>query len=381
MRPDRSVLGMMLPGSSTLPQDDPRLGERAEAAGSRAVELVAAGVRPEQVLTREAFAVALRALAAVGGSTNAVLHLCAIAGRRMVPLALDDFDAAARTTPVLADVAPIGRHTIAAFDAAGGLQEVLRRLAEPTATPADRDEPAHRTPADGRTSARRSPAGRQAIRDVADPVTEQPALVVLRGNLAPDGAILKAAAGRPELLRHTEPAVVFHGYADLLARIDDPGLDVTADSVLVLTGCGPRGGDGFPEWGLLPIPTKLAGQGVRDMVRISDARMSGTSFGTCILHVAPEAAVGGRWPPSATETWSRWTSIGGRWTWPSRPRSSPGDWPSGSSRPRCTGAAGLRSTRHTSCRRRRGPTSISCARAPPTSCGSSTRWSAAAERC
>ena len=293
MRPDRSVLGMMLPGSSTLPHDDPRLGERAEAAGSRAVELVAAGVRPEQVLTREAFAVALRALAAVGGSTNAVLHLCAIAGRRMVPLALEDFDAAARTTPVLADVAPIGRHTIAAFDAAGGLQEVLRRLAEPTATPADRDEPAHRTPADGRTFARSAPAGQQAIRDVADPVTEQPALVVLRGNLAPDGAILKAAAGRPELLRHTGPAVVFHGYADLLARIDDPGLDVTADSVLVLTGCGPRGGDGFPEWGLLPIPTKLARQGVRDMVRISDARMSGTSFGTCILHVAPEAAVGG----------------------------------------------------------------------------------------
>ncbi|WP_024934842.1 dihydroxy-acid dehydratase [Actinomadura welshii] len=270
------VLGMMVPGASTLPFDDPRLEAKAGETGSLIVEMVRRGAAPDQVLTPDSFRNALMALAAVGGSTNAVIHLCALAGRRMIPLGLEEFDKAAAATPVLADVAPIGRHTIAAFDRAGGIQAVLANLRR------------HRSglPGDGAQ-------GDRAIRTVDDPVTDSPALVVLRGNLAPDGAVLKTAAASRRLVRHTGPAVVFHGHADMMRRIDDPGLGATADSVLVLTGCGPRGGDGFPEWGMIPIPRRLAAEGVTDMVRVSDARMSGTSFGTCVLHVAPEAAAGG----------------------------------------------------------------------------------------
>ena len=270
------ALGIMVPGTSTLAHDDPRLVARASETGARIVAMVEEQLTPERILTPGAFGRALLALAAIGGSTNAIIHLCAIAGRRMVPLRLEDFDAAARQTPVLADVAPIGKHTIAAFDAAGGIQEVLARL---DGVPA---------PVPG-AEARELPV----IRDRHDPVTDGPAFAALRGNLAPDGAVLKTAAASPHLLTHTGPAVVFRGYDDMLSRIDDPDLDVTGDSVLILAGCGPRGGDGFPEWGMIPIPKKLAGRGVTDMVRVSDARMSGTSFGTCVLHVAPEAAAGG----------------------------------------------------------------------------------------
>lgn len=271
------VLGMMLPGAGTLPHDDPRLDAKARESGSRIVELVRQDIRPEHILTPEAFRWALQALAAIGGSTNAIIHLCAIAGRRRLDLALDDFDAAAREAPVLADVAPIGRHNIAAFDAAGGIQAILRELdatADPVVSSAG-------TPHSG------------VIRSRSNPVTDLPAFTVLRGNLAPDGAVLKTAAARADLTTHTGPALVFRGYDDMLARIDDPELPVSAESVLILTGCGPSGGDGFPEWGMIPIPKKLAAQGIDDMVRISDARMSGTSFGTCVLHVAPEAAAGG----------------------------------------------------------------------------------------
>lgn len=276
------VLGMMVPGASTLPHDDPRLDERAIETGRQIVARVCDAITPERLLTAEAFALALRTLAAIGGSTNAVVHLCAIAGRRRIPLALDDFDAAAREVPVLADVAPIGRHNIASFDAAGGVQTVLERMwAGAGDDDPNTDDPSTEVPTDG------------VIRPLTNPVTSLPALVAFRGNLAPDGAVLKAAAARADLLTHTGPAVVFRGYDDMLNRIDDPDLDVTGDSVLILTGCGPRGGDGFPEWGMIPIPKKLSADGVTDMLRISDARMSGTSFGTCVLHVAPEAAVGG----------------------------------------------------------------------------------------
>jgi dihydroxy-acid dehydratase len=272
------VLGMMLPGASTLPHDDPRLDAKARETGAQIVYMVGADSKPGNMLTALAFQKALRVLAAIGGSTNAVIHLCAIAGRRRVSLSLEDFDKAARETPVLADVAPVGRHTIAAFDAAGGVEAILNELnkAVPTHDAVTAGESKH-----------------AVIRPRNNPVTDQPAMVALRGNIAPDGAILKPAAARRELLSHTGPAVVFHGYDDMRERIDDPDLVVSADSVLILTGCGPRGGDGFPEWGMIPIPEKLARQGVTDMVRISDARMSGTSFGTCVLHVAPEAAVGG----------------------------------------------------------------------------------------
>lgn len=272
------ALGMMLPNASTLPHDDPRLTDKAFQSGSRIVEMVRIGLSPEKVLTPAAFRRALHALAAAGGSTNAIIHLCAIAGRRMVPLQLEDFATAALEVPVLADVAPIGRHNIAAFDAAGGLQELLRSVDQGS------DDP---------TNSVAENSGNQVIRSRANPVTDVPAFAVLRGNLAPDGAILKTAAANVDLTTHSGPAVVFHGYDDMLQRIDDPDLVVTEDSVLILTGCGPRGGDGFPEWGMIPIPKKLGQRGVSDMVRISDARMSGTSFGTCVLHVAPEAAIGG----------------------------------------------------------------------------------------
>lgn len=275
------VLGMMLPGASTLPHDDSRLDSKAFESGSRIVEMVRKGVTPERILTPEAFHEALLALAAVGGSTNAIIHLCAIAGRRMVPLRLEDFDDAAVAAPVLADVAPIGRYNIAAFDAAGGIQAVMRSLGE------------RYHGSDMPKVVDSESAKERVIRSRSNPVTSVPAFAVLRGNLAPEGAILKTAAARADLTTHTGPAVVFHGYDDLLSRIDHPDLDVTEDSVLILTGCGPRGGDGFPEWGMIPIPKKLGQRGVADMVRISDARMSGTSFGTCVLHVAPEAAVGG----------------------------------------------------------------------------------------
>ena len=275
------ALGIMVRGASTLPHDDIRLVTKASATGSRIVEMVREGLTPERILTPEAFRRALLALAAVGGSTNAIIHLCAIAGRRMVPLRLEDFDDAALDAPVLADVAPIGTHTIAAFDAAGGIQAVLAKL----------EHHAHSDVAASLPGS--SPGKNPVIRDRENPVTGVPAFAVLKGNLAPDGAVLKTAAASSHLMTHTGPAVVFRGYDDMLSRIDNPDLDVTDRSVLILTGCGPRGGDGFPEWGMIPIPKKLAERGVADMVRISDARMSGTSFGTCVLHVAPEAAIGG----------------------------------------------------------------------------------------
>ena len=281
------VLGLMLPGASTLPFDDTRLTTAAHDSGHRIVELVRDDIRPSAILTPAAFDNALLALAAVGGSTNAIVHLCAIAGRRGITLEMEAFDDAARTVPVLADIAPVGRHHIAAFDAAGGLPVLLHEL-RPFL---HRDLVTVRTPRPDIAMVRPSAGG--AIRRLDDPVTSQPSIAVLRGSLAPTGAVIKTAAASPELLQHTGPAVVFEGYHDMLARIDDPNLDVTKDSVLVLRGCGPTGGDGFPEWGMIPIPKKLIRHGVRDMLRVSDARMSGTSYGTCILHISPDSAAGG----------------------------------------------------------------------------------------
>jgi dihydroxy-acid dehydratase len=206
-------------------------------------------------------------LAAVGGSTNAIIHLCAVAGRRGLSLPLSSFSAAAARTPVILDVAPVGTGLMDDLARAGGVPAVLDTLASPGAEPV------------------RWPL-------VSSGVTSLPAFMVVRGNLAPDGAVIKAAAASPTLLRHRGPAVVFHSYEEMRARIDDPSLDVTADSVLVLAGCGPAG-MAMPEWGNIPIPAKLLGQGVTDMVRITDGRMSGTGFGTVVLHVAPESAVGG----------------------------------------------------------------------------------------
>src|SRR5579859_7192550 len=239
----------------------------AEEAGRRIVSLVREGFRPSALLSASGFAKAMTVLAAVGGSTNAIIHLCAVAGRRGLSLPLASFAEAAARTPVMLDVAPVGTGLTDDMARAGGVPAVLAALDASAAEP-----------------------GRWPI--VPSGVTLQPALMVVHGNLAPDGAAIKAAAASPSLLRHRGPAVVFHSYEEMRARIDDPALDVTPDSVLVLAGCGPAG-MAMPEWGNIPIPARLLSQGVTDMVRITDGRMSGTGFGTVVLHVAPESAVGG----------------------------------------------------------------------------------------
>jgi len=258
------TLGMTLPGSAVIAAGDARQAVLAEEAGRRIVSLVSDAVRPSSFLTAAGFANAMTVLAAVGGSTNAIIHLCAVAGRRGLSLPLSEFAAVSARVPVIADVAPIGTGLMDDLARAGGVPAVLAALAGGPA----------RWPL--------VPSG----------VTSLPAFMAVRGNLAPDGAVIKAAAASPSLLRHRGPAVVFHSYQEMRARVDDPALDVTADSVLVLAGCGPAG-MAMPEWGNIPIPAKLLSQGITDMLRITDGRMSGTGFGTVVLHVAPESAVGG----------------------------------------------------------------------------------------
>jgi dihydroxy-acid dehydratase len=282
------ALGLMLPGTAVLAAGDPAQLALAEAAGQRIVAMAASGTRPSGMLTSAGFGNAIAALAAVGGSTNAIIHLCAVAGRRGITLPLEQFAEVSAAVPVIADVSPVGSGLMSDLAAAGGLPAVLAQITPhlDVRAPAATGEPL------GDVLARRRPRARGAIRTAADPVTPEPAFTVVRGNLAPDGAVIKTAAASPALLRHRGRAVVFHSYDEMRERIDDPALEVTADSVLVLAGCGPAGA-GMPEWGMLPIPRKLLDQGVTDMVRISDGRMSGTSFGTVVLHVAPESAVGG----------------------------------------------------------------------------------------
>jgi dihydroxyacid dehydratase/phosphogluconate dehydratase len=258
------TLGLTVPGSAVLAAGDAVQVSLAEEAGRRIVSAVAEGVRPSSFLTAAGFENAMTVLAAVGGSTNAIIHLCAVAGRRGLSLPLREFAAVSARVPVIADVAPIGTGLMDDLARAGGVPAVLAALAGGPA----------RWPL--------VPSG----------VTSLPAFMVVRGNLAPDGAVIKAAAASPALLRHRGPAVVFHSYQEMRARVDDPALDVTADSVLVLAGCGPAG-MAMPEWGNIPIPAKLLSRGVTDMLRITDGRMSGTGFGTVVLHVAPESAVGG----------------------------------------------------------------------------------------
>jgi dihydroxy-acid dehydratase len=284
------ALGLMIPGSSTIPAGDPRGPAAAAEAGRRAVAAVTAGLAPSVLLSPAAFANAIRVLHAVGGSTNAVIHLAAIAGRAGVDLPLDELARLGAGVPVLADVQPSGAGLMQDFDAAGGLPALLRELSGLL------DEDAGTV--SGRTigeiaAAAPAPAAGGAIRPLGRPLRTGGAFAVVRGSLAPDGAIVKTSAATPALLRHRGPAVVFHGYEDMRRRVEDPALPVTADSVLVLAGCGPVGGPGMPEWGMIPVPAKLAAAGVTDMVRVTDARMSGTSFGTVFLHAAPEAAVGG----------------------------------------------------------------------------------------
>ena len=241
------ALGMMLPGTASIPATDSRRLQAATATGRRIVQLVQEDLRPSQILTADAFDNAIRTLLALGGSTNAIVHLIAMAGRRGIKIPLSRFDELSRTTPFLVNLMPSGRHLMDAFDTAGGVPAVL--------------------------------AGG--------------ALAILTGNLAPQGAVIKVAAASPKLMQHVGRAVVFRNYEEMLARIDSPDLPVDPSSVLVLQNAGPKGVPGFPEWGSIPVPKKLLQEGITDLVRISDSRMSGTAFGTVVLHIAPEAAAGG----------------------------------------------------------------------------------------
>ncbi len=284
------TLGMSLPGAAAIPAVHAERFRLAEATGAQAVQMASNGPRPEAILTAQAFTNALILLHAIGGSTNALIHLTAVAARCGVRIDLDRFDALGRDVPVLVDLKPTGQHYMEHLHEAGGVNAILRELAPllhldvPTVT--------------GKTlreviAASEVVSAQQVVRPLRDPIFPSGGIAVLRGNLAPGGAVIKQSSATPSLLTHTGRAVVFDSLDDLAARIDDPGLDVLPDDVLVLRNAGPRGAPGMPEAGYIPIPKKLARQGVKDMVRISDARMSGTAFGTIVLHVVPEAAVGG----------------------------------------------------------------------------------------
>jgi dihydroxy-acid dehydratase len=284
------TLGLTLPGASSIPAPDSNHSKMATLAGKRIVEMVWEDLKPRDILKKESFDNGIVTLMAMGGSTNALIHLVAMAGRAGVKLPLERFNEFSAKTPLLANVRPSGdKYLMEDFYYAGGLRALLSQLKDllhlqsKTVT--------------GRTLGENLEGAKiyneEIIRPRTNPLKAAGGLVVVRGNLAPNGAVIKAAAATPRLLKHVGRAVVFEDYNDMAARIDRDDLDADADSVLVLRNAGPLGGPGMPEWGMLPVPKKLLKQGVRDMVRVSDARMSGTSYGTCVLHVAPESFVGG----------------------------------------------------------------------------------------
>jgi dihydroxy-acid dehydratase len=282
-------LGTTIPGLAGTPAADSRLLEGAHAAGNQIIEMVAEDRRPSTLFSRGSFTNAIVALAAVGGSTNAVIHLLAIAGRLGIELSLDDFDRVGSSVPLLVDLQPAGRFLMEDFHRAGGVLAALREvrdLLDPDALTVT-----------GRPLVEYLDGAEiwdpEVIRTRSAPLQSEAGIAVLRGSLAPSGAVIKPAAASPELLRHRGPAVVFDSIEDFYARIDEPDLDVDADSVLVLRGCGPKGYPGMPEVANMPLPAKLLERGVRDMVRICDGRMSGTAYGTVVLHVSPESAAGG----------------------------------------------------------------------------------------
>jgi dihydroxy-acid dehydratase len=283
------ALGMSLPGTASIPAVDAARHRAAEATGLRAVELAREGLRPSQILTPEAFDNAITVLMAIGGGTNAVIHLLALAGRVAVPLTLERFDEISRRIPVLANIRPSGEHLVEQLHRAGGAPALLKELEH--LLRGEAMTVTGRTLADGFAQA--EVLDRSVIASIDEPLAPEGGIAVLRGSLAPDGAVIKQSAASPSLLRHRGPAVVFEDVYDVQSRIDDPALEVEPDSVLVLRNSGPKGGPGMPEWGQVPIPRKLLEQGVTDLVRVSDARMSGTAFGTVVLHVVPESAAGG----------------------------------------------------------------------------------------
>jgi len=283
------ALGLGLPGNAAYPAVDGRRNLLARQAGRRIVEMVHADQRLSSLLTREAFENAIRTLAAIGGSTNAVIHLIAIAGRIGVPLALDDFDRLASHLPCLVNLQPSGQYLMEDFCYAGGLPAVMKEIAAHLHLGAVTAN--GRTLGDNLADAQNLNA--EVIRPLAAPFKAQAGIAVLRGNLAPRGAVIKPSAATPALMVHTGRAVVFESIDDFHARIDDEALDVDPDCVLVLKNCGPKGYPGMAEVGNMPLPPKVLRQGITDMVRLSDARMSGTAYGTVVLHAAPEAAAGG----------------------------------------------------------------------------------------
>jgi len=283
------ALGMTLPGASSIPAMDAAHPRMAADCGERIVAMIGENLTPQRILTRGAFLNAVAMQMALGGSTNAAVHILAMAGRAGVALTLDDLDAVARRVPVLANLFPSGDKLMEDFYYAGGLPALMARLSDLLSL----DE----TTATGRPL-REQLRGCEVgdddiIRPLHNPVSPHGALAVLRGNLAPEGAVIKPSAADPAFFRHSGRALVFDSQPQMLAAMADPDLDVDENTVLVLRHAGPVGAPGMPEWGNLPLPKKLLQRGVRDMLRISDARMSGTHYGSCVLHVSPEAAVGG----------------------------------------------------------------------------------------
>ncbi|TGR10510.1 dihydroxy-acid dehydratase [Mesorhizobium sp. M4B.F.Ca.ET.190.01.1.1] len=283
------TLGMTLPGAATIPAVDAAHARMASASGRRIVDMVWEDLKPSDILSPASFDNAIKIALAMGGSTNAVIHLVALAGRAGIKLDPERFDEFSAETPFIVNVRPSGKYLMEDFHFAGGVGAALKVIA-------DRLDLTTRTVGGislGEAIAPFEVYLPDVIRPLGNPVEPAGALVVLKGSLAPDGAVIKRTAAEPRLLKHRGPALVFKDYNDMTARIDDPGLNVDENSVLVLQNSGPNGGPGMPEWGQLPIPKKLLEKGIRDMIRISDARMSGTSYGACVLHVAPESFVGG----------------------------------------------------------------------------------------
>jgi len=289
------ALGIALPDNAAIPAVDSRRLVLAERSGRRAVELAEAGVRPRDIMTKDAFQNAIRVIMAIGGSTNAVIHLLAIAGRLGVPLSLDDF-AAEKGIPVLANLRPSGEHLLERFFYAGGVQALMAEMAPLL----NRESMTVNGKTIGENLEGRRSLDHEVIRPSSNPINPCGAIAVLKGNLAPDGAVMKRSAADPELFTHYGPAFVFENVYELNEKLDDPDLPITSEHIIVLKGGGPVGAPGLPEWGHIPIPGKLVAQGVKDMVRISDSRISGGSHGAMIVHVSPEAAIGG--PIAAVQT-------------------------------------------------------------------------------
>jgi dihydroxy-acid dehydratase len=291
------AIGLSLPGSAAIPAADANHPRMSAECGRRAVEMVWEDLTPARLLTRDHFLNGIAAAMAMGCSTNAIIHVVAMSRRAGCPVSLDDFDAASRKVPVIANIRPSGdRYLMEDFYYAGGMPAMLKRIEQHLALTVQTVNGR----SVGENISRAEVFNDDVIRPLSDPIYAEGALAVLRGNLAPDGVVIKPSACAPHLLKHTGRALVFDDYPAMKKAVDDPDLDVNANDILVLRNAGPLGGPGMPEWGMLPIPTKLVKQGVRDMLRLSDARMSGTSYGACMLHCSPEAYIGG--PLALVET-------------------------------------------------------------------------------